>query len=321
MTVLRRTVLGSAFAVPLLQALPTGAEAAAPPIAGQAPSFYRYRVGDMQVTAIHDGLAFRGLDGFVPNAPPAALQQALTDAGLPTDKFPISFTTLAINTGGKLVLIDTGNGDLGAPTSGTWMANFRAAGFEPAQVDTIVFSHFHGDHINGFRRKDGAAVFPNAQAMVPEAEWAFWTSENEASRATPGTKGTFDNTKRVFGPVMKDVTPYAWDKEILPGITSVRADGHTPGHTAFAVHSGGAKLMVMSDTTNNPQVFARNPGWSAIFDQDGPAAVVSRRRMLDIAASEKMPVAFYHAPFPATGTIARDGDGYRFVPAMWSSQG
>ena len=191
----------------------------------------------MQVTAIHDGMAFRQLDGFVRNAPLDDVKKALADNFLPTDRFPITFTTLVINTGSKLVLIDTGNGDLGAPTAGTWMTNFRAAGFTPEMVDTVVFSHFHGDHINGLRRKDGTAVFPSAQIMVPEPEWAWWTNENEASRADGNLKPTFDNTKRVFGPVMKDVTTYAWDKEILPGITSVQANGHTPGHTAFAIVS------------------------------------------------------------------------------------
>lgn len=318
MTVLRRTLLGSALVAPFVPA--ASALAAAPPVAGQAPAFYRYRVGDMQVTAIHDGMAIRSTEGFVPNAPPGALAQALTDLAMPTDKFPISFTTLVLNTGGKLVLIDTGNGELGAPTAGTWMANFRAAGFDPAQVDTVVFSHFHGDHINGFRNKAGVATFPNAQVMVPEAEWAFWTSDTEATRAPAGLKATFDNTKRVFGPIMKDVTTYAWDKEIMPGVTAIRADGHTPGHTAFALASGSGRLLVLSDTTNNPLVFARNPGWSAVFDQDGPTAIVSRKRMLDLAAAEKMQVSFYHAPFPATGHIIRDGEGYRFVPMMWNPQ-
>lgn len=315
MPVLRRAVLGSLAALPMLR----GAHAAAPPQAGQAPSFFRYRVGDMQVTAIHDGMAYRGLDGFIPNADPAAVKQALADAFLPTERFPITFTTLVINTGSKLVLIDTGNGDMGAPTAGTWMANFRAAGFDPAQIDTVVFSHFHGDHINGFRLKDGTAVFPKAEIMVPDAEWAYWTSDTERARA-PGLAGNFDNVKRVFGPVAKDVTTYAWDKEILPGITSLRADGHTPGHTAYAIVSGSGKLMVMSDVTNHTAIFARHPEWSAVFDQDAAGARATRRRMLELAASEKMQVSFYHAPFPATGHIVREGDGYRLEPAMWSPQ-
>ena len=317
MPVHRRTLLGSLAAAPLVGAFP--AWAAAPPLAGQAPSFFRYRVGDMQVTAIHDGMAYRGLDGFIPNADPAAVKQALADNFLPTDKMPITFTTLVINTGGKLVLIDTGNGDLGAPTAGKWMANFLAAGFTPDQVDTVIFSHFHGDHINGFRLKDGTAVFPKAEIMVPEAEWAYWTSDNERTR-TPGLAGGFDNVKRVFGPVMKDVTTYGWDKEIVPGITSVRADGHTPGHTAFAIVSGTGKLLVMSDVTNNTSIFARHPDWSAVFDQDAAMARATRHRMLDLAATEKMQVSFYHAPFPATGNIVREGDGFRLVPTLWNSQ-
>ncbi len=317
MTIPRRTMLATAACLPLA-GMAHGALAASPMATGQAPSFFRYRVGDMQVTAIHDGMAFRQLDGFVRNAPVDDVKKALADNFLPTDRFPISFTTLVVNTGSKLVLLDTGNGDLGAPTSGTWMANFRAAGFTPEMVDTIAFSHFHGDHINGLRRKDGTAVFPNAQLMVPEAEWAFWTSESEAARGDGNLKGTFDNTKRVFGPVMKDVTTYAWDKEILPGITSVQANGHTPGHTAFAIVSGGQKLLVLSDTTNNPLVFARYPEWSAVFDQDGPQAVITRKRMLDLAATERMQVSFYHAPFPATGFIERVGTGYRMAPLMWT---
>ena len=153
--------------------------------------------------------------------------------------------------------------------------------------------------------------------MVPAAEWDFWTSDANMAGANAGIKPTFDNTRRVFGPVMKDVTRYGWDKEILPGITSIQADGHTPGHTAFAVVSGTGKLLVMSDVTNNTLIFARHPEWSAIFDQDAAQARVTRRRMLDIAATEKMQVSFYHAPFPATGHITREGDGYALQPLMW----
>lgn len=319
MAITRRFMVGTgialAAAAPLLQSTPGIAAAPAPGM--QAPSFFRYRVGDLQLTAINDGMAYRSLDGFVPNAPPGAVQQALAENFLPTDRFPISFTTLVVNTGSKLILIDTGNGDLGAPATGTWMANFRAAGFDPANVDAIVISHFHGDHINGFRLKDGTAQFPRAEIMVPAAEWDFWMSDNEMSRANAGLKPTFDNVRRVFAPVAANVTRYGWDKEVLPGITSINASGHTPGHTAFAIVSGAGKLMVMSDTTNHPSIFARHPEWSAIFDQDAAMARATRRRMLDIAATERMQVAFYHAPFPATGHIAKEGDGFALVPLMW----
>jgi glyoxylase-like metal-dependent hydrolase (beta-lactamase superfamily II) len=320
MPVLRRTLLGSLAALPLIGAA-AGAQAAAPAQAGQAPSFFRYRVGDLQITAVNDGMAYRDIPGFISNASDADVRQALADVFLPTDKFPITFTTLVINTGSKLILIDTGNGDLAPPTAGRWMANFRAAGFEPSQVDTIVFSHFHGDHINGFCLKDGTNPFPQAQVMVPEPEWAYWMNDTERARATGAyMTGNFSNIRRVFDPIRKDVTMYRWDQEILPGITALRADGHTPGHTAFAIVSGAGKLLVMSDVTNNTEIFARHPDWSALFDHDADRARATRHRMLDIAATEKMQVSFYHAPFPATGHIMRQGAGYALVPAMWTQQ-
>jgi len=319
MTITRRSTVGAAFAAVALPSalIPSMARAAQPLATAQAPAFFRYRVGDLQVTAINDGVYVRPSEGLVPNAPPGGLQQALADRFLPTDKVTISFTTLVVNTGSKLVLLDTSNGDLGAPTSGTWLANFRAAGFDPANVDAVVISHFHGDHINGLRMKDGTARFPRAEIMVPAMEWAFWTDDAKMAQAPAGLKSTFDNTRRVFGPIANDVTRYEWDKEILPGITAVDAHGHTPGHTAFAITSGAGRLLAMSDTTNDPNIFARNPEWSAIFDQDGPEAIKARRRMLDMAAAERMQVSFYHAPFPATGFIAREGNGYALVPAAW----
>lgn len=314
MDMTRRTAIGAGAAAALL---PTAPQAAAPMATTQAPGFFRFKVGDYQVTAINDGAATRPTDGFIPNAPAGALQELLAQQFLPTDRFTISFTTLVVNTGSKLLLIDTGNGDMGAPTTGAWLANFRAAGFEPAQVDTVIISHFHGDHINGLRTKDGQLRFPQAEVKVPAPEWAFWTDDAKAAQAPAGLKGTFDNTRRVFGPMAKDVAQYQWGQEVAPGIAAVDANGHTPGHTAFAITSGTGRLLVLSDTTNDPTVFARRPEWSAVFDQDGPQAVVSRKKMLDMAAAEKMQVSFYHAPFPATGHIQREGGGYEMVPAAW----
>lgn len=307
--------VGAAFGLPAM----TGVAAAQDAPAGQAPGFYRYKVGDLVVTAINDGFAERPLDGFIKNAELADVQKAMEAAFLPADKLNITFTTLAIQNGDQLTLIDTGNGDSGAPTSGAWMANFKAAGFDPANVSTVVFSHFHGDHVNGFRLKDGAAVFPNAQVMVPEAEWAFWMDDAKMDAAPEQAKAAFQNVRRVFGPVAGDVVRYAPDKEVVPGVTAIAAYGHTPGHTVFAVTSGDGRLMVMSDTTNHPALFVRNPDWTAVFDMDGPQAIETRRRLLDMAATEKMQVAFYHAPFPATGHIAKDGDGFELVPVQWST--
>lgn len=318
----RRTVMvgAGALAAATIFDLPAGvspAQAQGAPVT-QAPGFYRYKIGDITVTAINDGFARRPLEGFIRNAELADVKKAMAQSFLPDDALNISFTTLAIQNGGKLTLIDTGNGDSGAPTSGRWMANFKAAGFDPKDVSTIAFSHFHGDHINGFRLKDGTAVFPNAEVMVPAAEWAFWMDDARMNAAPEAMKGAFANVRRAFAPVAKDVKQFEAGKEILPGITSVAAYGHTPGHTTFTLASGGKSLMVMSDTSNHPALFVRNPDWSAIFDQDPDMARATRRKLLDMVSADKMQVAFYHAPFPATGYIAKSGTGFEMVPVQWS---
>lgn len=296
--------------------VPLFAQAAA--AAAQAPGFYKYKVGDITVTAINDGFFARPIEGFVRNAELPAVQAALGAAFLPTNAVPIPFNTLVVETGGRLVLLDTGNGNAGAPTSGTWMANFRAAGFDPANVNAVVISHFHGDHINGLRLRDGTAVFPNAEISVPAPEWAFWMSDERMNAAPEAMRGGFQNARRVFAPIAANVKRFEPGAEVAPGITSVAAFGHSPGHTVFVVASGTAKLTYMADTSNHPALFVRNPDWSAVFDMDADAARATRRRLLDMAASEKSRVHFYHAPFPSNGFIAKDGNGFQLVPAQWT---
>jgi glyoxylase-like metal-dependent hydrolase (beta-lactamase superfamily II) len=310
----------AALSPPLrLSAAAADAPAAAGNAGAQAPGFYRYKVGDIEVTAINDGFMPRPVDALVKNAPVADVKRALGDAFLPQDTLPVSFTTLVLRTGGKLVLIDTGLGDMGAPTTGVWMRNFRAAGFEPKDVGTVIISHFHPDHINGLRLKDGTAVFPNAEVMVPAAEWAFWMDDAKMAAAPEAAQANFKNVRRVFAPIAGDVKQYQADRELVSGVTALAAPGHTPGHTAYAVTSGQGRLLVMSDTTNHPALFVRHPGWHFSFDMDADRAVATRRRLLETAAAERMQVSFYHAPFPATGHVAREGDGFRLVPAEWRS--
>ncbi len=295
---------------------PVFAQAAA--AAAQAPGFYKYKVGDITVTAINDGFFNRPLEGFIRNAELPAVQSAMSAAFLPTNAVPIPFNTLVVETGGKVVLLDTGNGNVGAPTSGTWMTNFKAAGFDPAKVDSVVISHFHGDHINGIRLRDGSAVFPNAEIQVPTPEWAFWMSDERMNAAPEAMRGGFQNARRVFAPIAANVKRFEPGAEVAPGVTSMAAFGHSPGHTVFVVSSGNAKLTYMADVTNHPALFVRNPDWSAIFDMDADAARATRRRLLDMATSEKTRVHFYHAPFPSNGFIAKDGNGFQLVPAQWT---
>lgn len=297
------------------------AQAAAPAPAGpsQAPGFYRYKIGDMTVTAIQDGFFRRPLEGFIRNAELPAVQAAQSAAFQATDTVTIPFTTLVVQNGAQVTLLDTGNGDSGAPTSGHWMRNFRAAGFTPEQVTRVVFSHFHGDHINGLRLKDGTLTFANAEIQVPAPEWAFWMDDARMGAAPEAMRGAFANVRRVFAPIAANVKQYQPGAEVAPGITSVAAFGHTPGHTVFMISSGTGKLMFLADTSNVPALFVRNPDWSAVFDMDADAARATRRRLLDMAAAEKTQVHFYHANFPATGFITKAGNGFEMVPVTWSS--
>jgi len=284
----------------------------------QLPGAYRYRIGDFTVTQITDGMAARPLDGnFVVNAELADVQAALEEAFLPQDKLFIPFTPLTVRTGDDLILFDTGFGEKGPPTAGQLSRGMAASGMDAADVTKVVISHFHGDHIMGLTTKDGKPVYPNAEVFVPEPEYSFWMNDDNKANAPEGRKGNFDLAKSIFGALDDRLTQFKWDEEFLPGITAVDARGHTPGHTVFAIASGEDRLMFLSDTTNHPALFVRHPDWAAVFDQDADQARQTRHRLLDMVAEERMRIASYHFPFPATGHIGKEGEGYRFVPAQW----
>ena len=181
-----------------------------------------------------------------------------------------------------------------------------------------MISHFHPDHIDGIKTKDGAKVFPHAEILVPAPEWAFWMDDGNMARATGTAHRYFLNARRIFADIAGQVRRFTPGAEVAPGIVSIPAYGHTPGHTAFSIHSGGQSLLVMSDTVRNPYLFVRHPDWQPIFDMDGPLSVKARRAMLARAASERMLVEAYHFPFPACGHIVRNGTGYELEPVMWS---
>lgn len=323
----RRHVLGGAAALAAAPIIaPTAAEAAAPPVGKQAPSFYRYKIGDIEVTAIADGTnTFNLPDTFVANKTKAEVNAALEKAFLPTDKMSIPFAPVVVNSGGKLIAIDTGNGPAAFASSkgnvGQYQTNLAAAGIDPKSIDIVLISHFHGDHVNGLLDAEGKQLFPNAQVMASSTEWKYWMDDGEMSRAPAGRMADlFKNNRRVFETgLQKKVTPFEWGKEVAPGITAVNAAGHTPGHTAFIIASGSDKIFIQSDTTNHPAVFVANPGFHLMFDQDAKMAEETRRKIYDMLVAEKMRVQGYHFPFPAQGNVTKDGDGYRYVPVQWST--
>ena len=313
----RRSLLGGSAAA-ALGAGTAPAAAKAPPANTAAPGIYRYKIGAFELTALYDGIWYRPItDKFIRNAPFAEVEHALADAYMPADKLTTPFTTLIVNTGKKLVLIDTGTGGQISPTAGALGDNLAAAGIDPHAVDQIVISHFHPDHINGIKDKDNALVFPNAEIMVPAPEWAFWMDDANMNAAPADEKLTFRNQRRIFADIARNVTQYRAGADVAPGIATLPAPGHTPGHTVFAIHSGDQSLMVLSDTAQHPAIFARHPNWVAAFDVDGAAAVTTRKMLFDRAAADRMLVTGYHFPFPACGHLIKTATGYEHVPVEW----
>ena len=326
-TLTRRTILaggvatGAAF---VLGAMPgaTRARAAAAAPGKQAPGFYRRKVGDIELTILHDGArSFPMPDGFVKNVPKEQALAAAAAAYMPAGMVTVPFNPTLINTGTKLVLIDVGNGPVPNAPVGQLFPNLAAAGIDPKDIDIVILSHLHPDHINGLRTADGAIAFPNAEIKAPAADWEFWMSDDNMAKAQENAmmKGYFANVRKVLGGLDSKVTRYGWDKEVAPGITSIDANGHTPGHSAFAVASGSARLLVQSDVTNIPELFLRNPDWHVAFDIDPMQAAKTRHRIYDMAAAEKMLVSGFHFSFPSVGHVEKDGTGYRLVPVAWSA--
>jgi glyoxylase-like metal-dependent hydrolase (beta-lactamase superfamily II) len=311
----RRAVLAGSMAA---AAFAAPSWAAAPPAGKQGPGVYRYKIGSYELTALYDGTWFRKIDDkFVRNASAAEVDKALTDSFLEPRIVPTSFTALLVNTGSKLVLIDAGTGGQFGPTTGHIMGALAAASVEPEQIDTILISHFHPDHINGIKDKDDWPVFEKAEILVPAPEWAYWMDDAKMNAAPETGRGIFLNARRIFRDIAREVKRFEPGKEVAPGITSIAAFGHTPGHTAYAVTSGNQSMLVLGDTTNHPWLFARNPHWQGMFDSDGNMAVDTRKHLLDRAAADKMLVQGYHFPFPASGYIAKTVGGYEVVPVMW----
>jgi glyoxylase-like metal-dependent hydrolase (beta-lactamase superfamily II) len=296
------------------------ARASAPAAGKQAPGFYRTKVGDFEITQLSDGAAtFPMPDGWVKNI---SKEQALATAAseyMPAGRVTIPFNPIVINTGSKLVLIDTGYGSGISPTVGLLPAHLAAAGIDPKAIDIVVLSHLHPDHINGVKTADGAIAFPNAEIKAPAQDWAFWMSDDNMGKAeSQMMKNYFANTRKVLANIADKVAKYDWGKEVAPGITALDTSGHTPGHTSFAVASASGKMLVQSDVTNIPEFFLRNPDWHVAYDVDPIKAARTRRKFYDMAAAEKTLIAGYHFSFPSMGHVEKDGNGYRLVPIRWS---
>jgi glyoxylase-like metal-dependent hydrolase (beta-lactamase superfamily II) len=288
------------------------AEAQSAPTQG----FRKYKIGDIEVISLYDGIWEKPHDeNFIKGVGVDQTKTALKAGGASDASVPIPFTILAVKTGGRLVLIDsgTGSGQTGGPKAGLLMQNMAAAGLDPKDVKTIIISHFHGDHIFGLMAKDtDAQMFPEAEIIVPAAELKWWTQPVDS---IPQPRQGLAKRVQATLPSWKNVKPVEGEAELAPGIRAIPAFGHTQGHTAHLISSGGKQLLATADATNIQALFVKNPGWQAAFDHVPDLAVETRKKLFDRAIADKAMVAGYHWGLPNVGTIGKDGDGYAFTGA------
>ena len=280
-----------------------------------AKGFFSFKVGDIEVVTISDGNWQKPHDpGFIKNASVDETKAALTAGGLPDDKVTIPFTVTVVKSGGKTIMFDAGTGAQLAPTAGKLAANMAAAGIDPGKIDMVVVTHFHPDHIFGLMEKEtNAQVYPNAEIVVPNAEYAYWTDAATLAGLPENRQGLVKRIQATM-PTWKNLKRIEDGAEVAPGIVAVAAYGHTPGHTTYLLGSGKDQLYVLADITNIPALFVRNPGWHVVFDADPQMAEASRRRMFDRVISDKAIITGYHYGMPGAGRIEKDGNGYAFIP-------
>lgn len=324
LTINRRSIMVSAalgvpaFAMPAL-AVPGRAQARTAAAVGNAAS-YRFRVGDIQATVLSDGLLSGPPGVYASDAPESELREVLRQAFLPTDAMTLNLNTLLIETGGRRILVEAGASQTMGPNGGRVFANLAAIGLMPEDIDIVVVSHTHPDHVGNLRAADGGKAFPRATVHVPEADWAFFVrNDPDLSYIPLGAdfrRRFADAVKRSLEPVARDVVLYKAGAEIVPGLTTLPAHGHTPGMVSFLVHSGSDQLLLTADLAYHPVVNVDRP-WRPGPDRDKEMALESRRRIFDRAAADRLLVLGFHYPFPGLGRMLKTDAGYAWVPANW----
>ncbi|WP_440984280.1 MBL fold metallo-hydrolase [Shinella sumterensis] len=324
-TLNRRAIMLSAVAgassmlIPGLAGSGTANAQATPAFAGNA-GHYRFRVGDISATVLSDGVIGGPPRVYASDAPEVELQEVLRQAFLPADHMTLNLNTLLIETGGRRILIEAGAGKTMGPNGGQIFENLAAVGLAPADIDAIVISHTHPDHVGNLRTADGGKAFPRATVFVPKADWDFFVRTDPDLSYMPVPEEFrlrfAANIKNSLTPFMNDVELYEAGAEIVPGLTTIVASGHTPGMATFLVHSGNDQLLLTADLAYHPVVNVDRP-WLPGPDRDKETALASRRRIFDRAAADRLPVLGFHFPFPGLGRMLKTDGGYAWVPANW----
>ena len=302
----------------LLAPLPI-ATATAPQVKTSAPGYYRMMLGDFEVTALSDGTVDLKIEDLLTNTTAAKIRSALARAQL-KDPVEMSVNTYLVNTGSKLVMIDAGSGVFFGPTLGKLIANLKASGYQPEQVDEIYITHMHSDHVGGLVDGDKIA-FPNAVVRADRRDADFWLSKANMDTAPKDAKPAFEGAMASINPYIAagKFKPFDGNTDLVPGVSAISTYGHTPGHTVYMVESQGQRLVLWGDLMHVAAVQFAEPSVTIRFDTDSKAAAAQRKKQYADAAKRGHWVAAAHLPFPGIGHLRADGKGYDWVPANYTS--
>jgi glyoxylase-like metal-dependent hydrolase (beta-lactamase superfamily II) len=307
-------ILAASLAASLIA---TPALAAAPMAKTPAPGYFRMMLGDFEITPVSDGTVDLPMNTLL-SQKKETTDAELAKAGL---KSPVetSDNVFVINTGSKLVMVDTGAGALFGPTLGKLLANLKAAGYTPEQVDEIYLTHMHGDHVGGLL-SNGQVAFPNATVRASKTDADFWLSQANLDQADAASKGNFQGPQAALAPYIKagKFKTFEGDTELVPGVSARAGFGHTPGHTTYVVESGGKKLVLIGDLIHVAAVQMAKPAVTIKFDSDPKAAAASRKKVFDAAARDGSLIGGAHLQFPGLGYLRTEGKGYRWTPVNYT---